>query len=191
MTRLSKWILYAASYKWVYLLQIISIIYSEINGYGITSVSYLWKMILNAVYMNRLVIVVLLVLFVLAGLVQKKFRQGRHNTRIKYSIEESVIFEIAFSVIAYIATVLSITLNTYGLIIVVAIFGALGWIVDLTDSIYVPVFFLTGYRVYKCGKIKIITKMSRDQYRLKLDDAIDGIEARELVQNVYIIFDRA
>lgn len=191
MTRLSKWILYAASYKWVYLLQIISIIYSEINGYGITSVSNLWEMILNAVCINRLVIVALLVLFVLAGLVQKKFRQGRHNTRIKYSIEESVIFEIAFSVIAYLATVLSITLNTYGLIIAVAVFGALGWIVDLTDSIYVPVFFLTGYRVYKCGKVKIITKMSRDQYRLKLDDAIDGIEARELVQNVYIIFDRA
>lgn len=115
--------------------------------------------------------------------------QWRHNTRIKYPIDENAIFEIAFSVIAYFATVLTISLNTYGLLIVAAIFLVLGWIVDLTDSIYVPVFFLTGYHVYKSGKVKIITKMSRDQYRLKMDDAIDGIESRELVQNVYIIFD--
>ena len=100
---------------------------------------------------------------------------------------ENVVFEIAFFVIAYLATVLTISLNTYGLLIVMVF--ALGWMVDLTDSIYIPVFFLTGYRIYKSGKVKIITKMSRDQYRLKLDDAIDGVEAKELVQNVYIIFD--
>ena len=189
MTKLSKWLLYAASYKWVYLLQIVSIVYLEINESPITSISCLWKMILNTGCLRKIAIVTLLVLFILAGFIQKKFRQGKHNARIKYLIEENVVFEIALSVIAYLATVLSITLNTYGIIIVMVVFWGLGWIVDVTDSIYVPVFFLTGYRVYKSDKVKIITKMSRDQYRLKLDDAIDGLEARELVRNVYIIFD--
>ena len=187
MTKLSKWLLYTASYRWVYLLQILSIVFTEVNGYKITPVTL--KMILNAVCSNRVAIAILLVLFILAGIVQKNFRQGKHNTRIKYQVEENVIFEIAFSVIAYLATVLSISLNTYGFLVIIAVFLVLGWVVDLTDSIYIPVFFLTGYRIYKSGKVKIITKMSRDQYRLRLDDSIDGIEARELVPNVYIIFD--
>mgnify|MGYP006922140139 CR=1 FL=1 len=188
MTRLSKWLLYTASYKWIYLLQIVSIILSEINRYDTKPTSL--KILLDTIRSNILIITILFVLFILASIVQKCFRRGKHNTRIRYQIGENVIFEIAFSVIAYLATVLSISLNTYGRIIVIAIFVVLGWIVDLTDSIYVPIFFLTGYRIYKSDKVKIITKMTRDQYRLKLDDAVDGIEARELVQNVYIVFER-
>ena len=188
MTRLSKWLLYTASYKWIYLLQIVSIILSEINRHDTKPTSL--KILLDTIRSNILIIAILFALFILASIVQKYFRRGKHNTRIRYQIGENVIFEIAFSVIAYLVTVLSISLNTYGRIIVIAIFVVLGWIVDLTDSIYVPIFFLTGYRIYKSEKVKIITKMTRDQYRLKLDDAVDGIEARELVQNVYIIFER-
>jgi len=148
------------------------------------------KKVLYAVSSRKVTISALFILFILAGIIRKQFMRCEHNTRIKYSIDENAIFEIAFSVIAYLATVLTISLNTYGLLIVMAIFLVLGWIVDLTDSIYVPVFFLTGYRVYKSGKVKIITKMSRDQYRLKMDDSVDGLESRELVQNVYIILDK-
>lgn len=191
MTRLSKWLLYIASFKWIYAFQIASIIISGVLGLerDIESGTTIYKMVLQIIHSKKIVLIVLLFLFIVAALLEKGFQKIKNNTRITYSIEGDAVFEVALSFIACIVSVLSITLNAYGLLLTSAIFFALGIIVDLSDRIYVlPIFFLKGYHIFKSNEVKIITKMSRDQYRLRMDDSSDGVEARELVKNTYIIF---
>ncbi len=188
MTRLSKWLLYIASYKWVYILQIASVIISGASK--IDTNATLWDKLLSIVLLRKFVLLALYLLFIIAVLIQKSLKKIKNNTRIKYSVEDDAIFEFAFSSVAYIATILTISLNTYGMLLTLAIFIALGWIVDLTDRVYIlPIFYLKQYHVYKAGEAKVITKMSREQYRLRMDDSEDGIEARELVINTYIVLD--
>ena len=69
MTRLSKWLLYTASYKWIYLLQIVSIILSEINRHDTKPTSL--KILLDTIRSNILIIAILFALFILASIVQK------------------------------------------------------------------------------------------------------------------------
>lgn len=188
MTRISKWLLYIASYKWAYLLQCISVIIAETLRTKNTVPGL--QVILKALLAKRYILLVLLVMFLVSWVIEKQITRVKANTRVKYEIEDDIIGEIAISLIAYMATVLTITINLYGILLTVALFVAIGVVCDKTDKIYIlPIFFLRKYRVFKSGNIKIITKMSMDRYRLKLDETPDGIPARELVRNTYLIID--
>ena len=64
MTRLSKWLLYVASYKWIYLLHIVSIVFSEMIGCKKTVP--LWEKVVYAICSAKVSISILLILFFLA-----------------------------------------------------------------------------------------------------------------------------
>ena len=186
LTNLSKWILYLASYKWVYILQIASIIFTETSG-KITDISFCE--FINAIASRKIVLTILLILFGASILILKAFQRLENNTRIQYELDGEIVFEIAISLIAFFVTILTISLNTYGLLLTVVVFTVMGTVIVSTDRIYVlPIFWLRRYHVFKARGAIIITKMSLEQYKLRLDANLDGIPARELVKNVYIIF---
>lgn len=175
-----------ASYKWVYALQIASIIFS--GALNLEDYIPIYKRVLVVIESEKIKLIILSLLFIVSTLLQRNFQKIKNNTRITYQIGEEAVFEIALSSIGYIATILTISLNAYGFLLTAVIFFALGCIVDLTDRIYaLPIFYLRGYHIFKSNEVKIITKMSQDQYRLRMDESPDGIEARELVNNTYII----
>lgn len=186
LTKPSKWLLYVASYQWVYLLQIASLTICDIDNLHEITLSS----ILNAISKNRFVIILLVTLFILSVAILRMFRTRlRNNTRIKYHIGPDTISEMAWSLIAYIATVLTITLDAYGLLLTFAIFIAGGIVITSTDKLhFLPIFWLRKYHVFRTDSGAIImTKLSSEEYRIKMDNSPDGIMARELVKNTYII----
>lgn len=186
LTKSSKWLLYVASYQWVYLLQIASLTICDIENFQEITLDN----ILSTISKNRFVIILLVTLFIFSVIILKVFHtQLRNNTRIKYHIGSDTISETAWSLIAYIATVLTITLDAYGLLLTFAIFLAGGIVIVSTDKLhFLPIFWLKKYNVFRTDNgIVIMTKLSSEEYRIKIDNSPDGIPARELVKNTYII----
>jgi uncharacterized pyridoxamine 5'-phosphate oxidase family protein len=56
------------------------------------------------------------------------------------------------------------------------------------DKVYAsPIFLLHHYKVYKCNNYIVLTTMSREKFNIQVEDTIDGVEARELTKDVYIV----
>ena len=83
--------------------------------------------------------------------------------------------------------VFTLHIDAYGIIATVVIMFAFGLAVVQTGHIHMCLnFLLRGYHIYVCGKVRIITKLSMEAYVLQLDNEPNGIEARELTNNIYI-----
>lgn len=188
ITRLSKWLLYIAANKWVYALQLVGIIY-----YGIANIENdisECDKVLSVLHSNCIAIILLLALIILAEIIQRGFQKLDNNTRIHYLIDSGPHFDIPFSFLANILAILALQFDTYGLLVVVTVYLLCGWLFVLYDAIgCMPMFLIKGYRIYTSGNVKIITKMTIDQYKLRIEESSEGIEAREVVKNTFIIFE--
>lgn len=187
ITQLSKWLLYVASYKWIYILQMASIVISSITR----STDIAWnERIIVALKSNALLLLCLIILFLFSVIYTKSISKWKNNTRIHYRIENEKTVDGGFLLIPLAATTLTISLTAYGIIVTVFVFVAMGCVFSLAGYVYaLPIFFLRGYHVYgaNSGNIKIITRLSEEEYRIRQDQSLDGIEARELIKNTYII----
>lgn len=189
ITQLSKWLLYIAANKWVYALQLVGIIY-----YGTANIENdisKYDKILIAVHSNSIVISLLMALIIFAIIIQRGFQKLDNNTRIHYPIDSGPHFDIPFSFLANILAILALQFDTFGLLVVVTADLLCGWLFVLYDTIgYLPMLLIKGYRVYTSGNVKIITKMTLDQYKLRMEESPEGIEAREVVKSTFIILEK-
>lgn len=189
MTKIGMWLTYIASCRSVFILQIISKFW-----YGYTTLD-------SAVFpknqdrflacwtQDKWLYLILLGLIVFSIIWDIRWKRDRHNTRIKFRPEEDNTLEAALTIVAYLAIAFTINLDAYGIIVSLVILVVLGIAIVQTGNIQVCLYFLLhGYHIYTCGKNKILTKKSLEQYLLLFDDSPDGIEAWELTQKVYIVY---
>lgn len=190
MTKTGMWLTYIASCRSVFILQIISKFW-----YGYTTLDSavfpkIQDRFLACWAQDKWLYLILLGLIVFSIIWDIRWKRNRHNTRIKFSPEEDSTLEAALTIVAYLAIAYTINLDAYGIIVSLVILIVLGFAIVQTGNIQVCLYFLLhGYHIYTCGKNKILTKKSREQYLLLLDDSSDGIEAQELTQKVYIVYE--
>ena len=190
MTKTGMWLTYIASCRSVFILQIISKFW-----YGYTTLDSavfpkIQDRFLACWAQDKWLYLILLGLIVFSIIWDIRWKRNRHNTRIKFSPKEDSTLEAALTIVAYLAIAYTINLDAYGIIVSLVILIVLGFAIVQTGNIQVCLYFLLhGYHIYTCGKNKILTKKSREQYLLLLDDSSDGIEAQELTQKVYIVYE--
>lgn len=187
MTKLSMWLTYIASCNAVYILQFFS--YAYFSYCELDSATYPTTLNKLASMWNdgKWVFVVLLTLIIFSSLWNKQWSRVKHNTRIKYRPETDGTLEAVLATVPYLAMVITLNIDAYGIIATVAIMFAFGFAVVQTGHIHMCLnFLLRGYHIYVCGNVRIMTKASMEEYILQLDNEPNGIEARELTKHIYI-----
>lgn len=192
MTKLSRWLLYNASYIIGYILIGISKAISTYNDkhkdpiFQALSRTEKYKIIILEDFFLYIVLGVLAI----AGLLWIiYFIHWKNNRKIKYRMENDSSIEMIGFLLPYIVSMVTITFDFYGMLLNVIIWLILGAVFTSNNLLRSsPLFFACGYKVYSTDKIYVITKMSREQYNRTLEDNPDGIKARELAKNVFITF---
>ena len=187
MTKLSMWLTYIASCNAVYLLQFIShayFSYVEVDSGAYPTILCKLVTVLNE---GKWLFIVLIALILFSTLWNTQWSHVRSNTRIKYRPETDGTLEAVLATVPYLAMVITLHIDAYGIITTIAIMFAFGLAIVQTGHIHMCLsFLLRGYHIYVCGNVRIMTKLSMEQYVLRLDNEPNGIEARELTKNIYI-----
>lgn len=188
MTRLSKWMLYAASYRVVFVELLIVTTLDGVATIDVDDNLTRLQTILMVIKHNELLVIVLIGLFALSSVYIFSFFHQQNNTRIKTKMTDNKVIEESSSLLPIIVTaVMPLIISDHGLLISVIIFIVLGLAFVLSNHIQAsPIFISHGYRLLNGGKKYVITKMTRERFNIAIEDNPDGIEARELVPNVYI-----
>lgn len=192
MTKLSRWLLYNASYILGYILIGISkgiSTYSDKRGdEAFQLFSHVEKC--KSVFQEDVLLYSILGVLTLVGVLWTIcFLRWGNNRKIKYRMENDSSMEMIGFLVPYIVSMVTITIDFYSIIVNFIIWLILGIVFTSNNLLRSsPLFFACGYKVYNSDKIYVITKMSREEYNLKLEDNPDGIEARELAKNVFITF---
>lgn len=190
MTKIGMWLTYIASCRSVFILQIISKFWHGYTTLDSVAFPKIQDRILACWVQDKWLYLILFGLIVFSIIWDMRWKRYRHNTRIKFRPEEDSTLEAALTIVAYLAIAFTINLDAYGIIVSLVILVVLGIAIVQTGNMQVCLYFLLhGYHIYTCGKNKILTKKSLEQYLLLLDDSPDGIEARELTKKVYIVFE--
>lgn len=189
MTKTGMWLTYIASCRSVFILQIVSKFFYNYMTFSLIDFPRIQDKLLACWNQDKWLYFILLALVLFSTIWNLRWKRMQNNTRIKYKPEADSTLEVVLTIVAYLAIAFTINLDTYGFIVSLVILIVLGIAIVQTGNIQVCLYFLLhGYHIYTCGNSKILTKKSLEQYLLLLDDSPDGIEARELTKNVYIIF---
>jgi len=192
MTKLSRWLLYNSSYIIGYILIGISKGISTYNGKkkdpAFQALSHIGKC--KSIILENALLYIALGAFIIVGLLWLiYFLHWKNNRKIKYRMENDSSMEMIGFLLPYIVSMVTITIDFYGMLLNLVIWLILGAVFVSNNLLRSsPLFFLCGYKVYNSDKIYVITKMTREEYNLALEDNPDGIEARELAKNVFITF---
>lgn len=185
ITKPKMWMTYIASCEWIYILIIISNLfysYEKLDSGEITQkLAICWSQ-------NKCVYILLLILIAFSIIENICWRASKNNTRITKSLEGKKDPSLDIAIAAYLVPIITAPLDLYGMIAGLGTIILLGFIIVQSENLYMcPYFVLHGYHAYTSDNVIILTKLTQEQYRLALDDSPNGIEAREITTNVYIV----
>ena len=109
------------------------------------------------------------------------------NTRIRYQPQENITSEAMRYLLPQIVTLLIIGFVDSWVLISFTIFLITGAVFVRSKKIHLSLLFSMFYTVFRSGDKIIITTYSRDGMRSLLEYNQDGIEARELEPNIYLV----
>lgn len=184
LTKKAKWILYTASYCPLYFLLTLRLLFDDDIGNKVTfkqRVLYNWEQYLP-------VIILLLFLFFLSAFVVYKTSSINSNERIYKKLVKNATGEMATFFIPFILSFLTISMDWYGGMISMFIFFLCGYIIIQADWLHIcPVFFYSGYRLYKEENGKyVLTRLKKEQFNQLLLENSNGIEVKALTPNFYV-----
>lgn len=191
LTKTGMWLEYIASCGIVFFLQLISKFFYSYSSLNPCEFPQTYERMLACWSEDKWLYLVLIGLIIFSKIWHLQWKRVKHNTRITVKPEKESTIEAVGPIVAYLAGAFTIHLDAHGIIVSFAILIALGVAIVQTGNIQLCLyFFLHGYHIYSSGNKKILTKKSLEHYLLCLDDSPDGIEARELTKNVYIVFEK-
>jgi len=140
---------------------------------------------------NLVLLIVLLVLFIIGVAWLVGLFRWKNNTRISGQDVNNITIEMAAFLATYIVPLIFIDVNWLGLAICAAVFVIVGFIFVFAESHFLnPMFLLFGYKLYKIDEKCVLSKASLDGLKLQLLENQNGICARELVRNTYILLSK-
>jgi len=183
MTKFSKWMLYLSSYSMLYLLLLVKILGFK----NLTNKTLLetWSIKFKD---NMYVIIILLVLFIISVVWMNYMTSWESNTRYKRRLDKNKSIEMVGFVIPYIVSMCTIDIDVYGILLNIVLFIVLGIAFVGSEKLYFsPSFLMMGYKLYISGSNYVFCKLSIEQFNLYLEENSNGINARELCKEIYII----
>ena len=194
LTGLACWLLYIASYGIIYIIISFCVMYNRfIDFQNVDTFQSLSRtqQIIHVAYHEKVILIVLFLLFIFSISWTRYIKTWKNNTRIKFRMsDDSKIDESAF-ILPYIFTVVTFNFDIYGWIICILIYLSVGFLFVQTRKLQMsPIFILSRYHILTDGTNKVITRNSVESFNLKLDDSPDGIEVRELAKNIFITLDK-
>lgn len=187
LTNVSLWGIYTASYVVDYVVLLLISVLKKIDGYrkANTKTGFLdycgWQ--------DYLVWIVLIALVVFSMVCVHKLKKIPMNTRIREYPKDNIGWEIAGYVLAQVITILTVIFSDYWIIVSGVIFMIAGFIYVNSKKVhYSPLFIIPmGYRVFQCDGAVVVTNYSKDGLKLALETDVDGVQARELEDGIFLV----
>jgi hypothetical protein len=140
---------------------------------------------------NLPLLMILIVLFVSSIFWVSGLLRWKNNVRISGKATENNTIEMAIYIVTYIVPLIFIEMNFTGLVISMVLFVVVGFIFIRSDKDYLnPTFLFFGYKTYRIDDKVILSRTSLDALNISLIESPQGICAREIVKNTYIILPR-
>ena len=178
------WALYIASYFIDYVLILGILIWRKISG--ATSVTALLESI---TLKNWITGSVLLLFIIFSVFVMIRIRNMRMTSRIKYEPIDDVVWEAYTGFLAPALALVGTFFGDYGLIFSLVIFAITGVAFVRSKQVHLAAVFIFPlcYRVFKTDNAVLITRDSRDGLRLRIEESLDGVEAKEPAPKIYLV----
>lgn len=137
----------------------------------------------------NLLLLFVLISFIIISLVWLlNLLHWKNNIRIKGKAKENITIEMLIFIATYIIPIIFIDTNWVGLVICIVVFIVFGFMHIVSDRHFLnPTFCLFGYKLYRLDDRCILYKKSIDSLNILFVESPDGICARELVRNTYIV----
>jgi predicted membrane channel-forming protein YqfA (hemolysin III family) len=178
LTLPAKILNYISAYMLLYPLLIIRIVFLRQSNETVAD-----RITANIPFLVALFLLCILSITWVTGLLKWK-----NNTRIKGAIVENITMEMAAFLASYIIPLIFIDVNWVLMITFIVIYIAVGIACVFADKHFPnPTFLFFRYRMYKVGDGYILFRGSMDSLKLLTLEQPDGICARELVPNAYIV----
>lgn len=181
------WAIYTSSYFFDYILLLLLILFKNMSPTNNRWMEYLFYSIPSSSYFLH--IVVLVILIILSIICTIKLKNIKMNTKISVIPKTNITTELISSLFPQGVTILSLFYTNYWELISIFIFVSIGIIFVKSKKVYLnPLFvFPLGYSLYQSEEIVLITNYSVDEMRLCLEMNPNGINAREVARNVFIV----
>ena len=178
------WAIYTASYFVDYVLILGILIWRKISV--ATSVKALFKSI---TLKNWITGFILLLLIIFSVFVMIRIRKIKMTSRIKYEPKDDFVWEAYTGFLAPALALAGTFFGEYGLLFSLVIFAITGIAFVRSKQVHLASVFIFPlcYRVFKAENAVLFTKDSRDGLRLRIEEELDGIEAKELVPKIYLV----
>ena len=132
---------------------------------------------------------ILLVLIIFSIFVMARIQKTRMTTRVKYEPKDDVVWEAYTGFLAPVLALAGTFFGDYGLIFSLVIFMVTGIAFVRSKQVHFASVFIFPlcYKLFKAENAVLITRGSRDELRLWLEEEPNGIEAKELAPKVYLV----
>lgn len=185
VTTFYKWLLYLVSYFPIYVLAGGYALYSKCVALG--------KPVLERVYFKELFSISTIIFLVVVScslIIFYSINRFKSNCRLYETIQENSTIEIIAFLIPVFLVFLTKSEAGYNWGILSVVFLILGIIATSGDYIRLcPWFLYLGYKVYKSSMGNyIICRLSKDCFNVLIEENENGIEAKQLTKNVYIVY---
>lgn len=188
MTIFSQWLLYFASYSLAYLCLFVEVLYLSIVN-NKEEISFIQK--LSSGFSDNAVILLILGILILFSIMYTmSIKRWKNHTRIRQKMVRNVTFEMSCMLATYIFPLIFAGINPYiGFATFVALWAVGLAVVRSGYAHFCCAFLFLGFRVYTNDEITVITKLRMERFNLIIDEDTNGIQARRISNNVYIVMD--
>ena len=187
LTNFSFWAIYTASYVVDYAVLLLISVLQKIDDYKKANTNL--NFLAYCGWQDHIIWFALIALILFSMICVHRLRRIPMNTRIKKYPKDNIVWEITGYVLAQVFTILTIMFSNYWIIISSVIFLIAGVVfVNSKKVYYSPLFIIPmGYRVFQCEDVIVVTNYSKDGLKLALKTDVDGVEARELEDGIYLV----
>ncbi len=177
MNRKSKWGIYIASYLPLFVILILRLLFDNASSVQINWTS------------NKALIIVLVTLVMLSLFCIISISRIKPTERTYAKIKENRSYEMITFVLPYFISLITFNLDWYGWLIMGCFLIVMGCIIVKSDLLRMcPAFFIARYFLFidENGKY-ILSRKSKEEINLFLDEHTNGIEIKPLATNLYIM----
>lgn len=182
-TRFSKWMIYISSFEMLYLLLILKMLLRP----TMNDTSIINRIMINFIH-NRWFIITLVIFLTISEIWIRFMAHWKNNTRIRCRISENKTIEMVTFIFPYMLSFCTIDISDLAFFMNIVLFFILGMAFVGSNKLYLnPMFMIQGFKLYGNESVLTITKLSMEELNRRIDEGKDGVEARELCRNIYLI----
>ncbi len=131
----------------------------------------------------------LLILIIISVLVMIRIQRIKMTARVKYDPKDDAVWETYTAFLAPALALGGTFVDEFGLVLSLVVFVAAGIAFVRSKQVHLASVFIFPlcYNIFKSENVVLITRDSRDELRIRIEEEPDGVEAKELAPKIYLI----